>query len=270
MNIPAMRELIRVLKAVPPEHFDMSSVAYCQVALKEVTVADLHTCGSAACAIGYAAVDAWFQAHGLCLDLSHGLSYTSGRIDADVAAGILGLSEIEFDLIHVARHPLLDYLPFSSVTPANVVAAVEAMIAEYEAAMKTATMKTTAIQVIPVIEGLGEVELQFEGPTADTTGWGVYLRKEDGTVEWFADVGNEPDAAYIGVYLASCFGVELEHQPWSSGSSANTLTFRATVEIELTATSLKAANSVLVYRLSGCMVGDDGIDDYRIDMVRLA
>lgn len=138
--------------------------------------------------------------------------------------------------------------------------------------MKTAAMKTTAIQVIPVIEGFGEVTLQFEGPTADTTGWAVYRRKEDGTVEWFADVGNEPDAAYIGVYLASCFGVELEHQPWSSGSSANTLTFRATVEIELTTTSLQAAKNVLADLLSGCMVGDDGvgIDDYRIDMVRLA
>lgn len=134
MNIPAMRELIRVLKAVPPEHFDMSSVAYCQVALKEVTVADLHTCGSAACAIGYAAVDAWFQAHGLRLGTHHTFGRTIGDIDFDVAAGILGLTGAQFDLIYVARHHLVDYLPFSSVTPAHVVEVVEAMIAEYEAA----------------------------------------------------------------------------------------------------------------------------------------
>lgn len=75
-------------------------------------------------------------------------------------------------------------------------------------------MKTTAIQVIPIFDDYGEVDPQSQGPTHETTGWAVYLRKEDGTAVWFADTGSETDAMIIGQHLALHHGIGIEHQPW--------------------------------------------------------
>lgn len=91
-------------------------------------------------------------------------------------------------------------------------------------------MKTIAIQVVPVIETqeiessgegagfvqqiVGDVTPQFAGPNEATTGWSVYERKEDGTVEWFADTGTEPHAMMIGSTLAFVRFVDIELQPW--------------------------------------------------------
>lgn len=129
MNIEAMQQLVRVLKAVPPEHFDMQEVVrlgtpFTGVATPQV----LHTCGSAACAIGYAAADPWFQERGLSMDF-YGSRFSGA--DETRAAEILGISEIELDLIFVADHPLVDHKPLSDIKPQDMVAVVEAMIANH-------------------------------------------------------------------------------------------------------------------------------------------
>lgn len=81
-------------------------------------------------------------------------------------------------------------------------------------------MKIIAIQVIPVIvvpdyNGCHDVTAQLGGPNEDTTGWAVYLRKEDGTVEWYADTGNETRAMIIGALLMERCEVPIEPQPWN-------------------------------------------------------
>lgn len=87
-------------------------------------------------------------------------------------------------------------------------------------------MKTVSIQIVPfvakpdtVIHGTPHavVEVQPNGPTAETTHWAVYERLEDGTARWFADA-SETNANLIGGYLASSLGVDIEPQPWKSGS----------------------------------------------------
>ena len=129
MNIPAMQQLIRVLKAVPPEHFQMASVATLGKAVQgPVTLKDLHTCGSAACVIGYAAVDPWFQERGLELCYYGGIH--SG-VDECVAAGILGISDDEIDLIFVARHRLTHDRDMTHLKPQDMIEVVEAMIADH-------------------------------------------------------------------------------------------------------------------------------------------
>ncbi len=129
MDIEAMHQLIRVLKAVPPEHFDMREVAALAQPPrgKVVTAADLHTCGSAACAVGYMAADPWFQERGLHLLGSR----TYRNVDEDKAAHILGLEGGEIDLIFVAEHPLVSDLDMAKITPTQMVAVVEAMIADH-------------------------------------------------------------------------------------------------------------------------------------------
>lgn len=84
-------------------------------------------------------------------------------------------------------------------------------------------MKTIAIQVVPFIEHVGgAVTPQLEGPTDATTGWAVYERKEDGTVDWYADTGNELHARFIGNKLAIYLSVEFEPQPWKTVEDTRT------------------------------------------------
>lgn len=133
MNVPAMKELARVLKAADPEHFDM-----CQVFVQSsqaaadtvVSPEHFHKCGTAACAIGYAASDPWFQERGLVITVCEGTAW--GDIDTARAMEILGLDVRQFADIFHADHPLLEYVGMSA-TPADMVRVVEAMIAEYEA-----------------------------------------------------------------------------------------------------------------------------------------
>lgn len=79
--------------------------------------------------------------------------------------------------------------------------------------------KVIAIQVVPVIEdeGGGSVEVQLDGPTEETTGWGVYRRMEDGRASWVADVGQEADADITGQAFAAHHDVAIEDQSWKSG-----------------------------------------------------
>lgn len=74
-----------------------------------------------------------------------------------------------------------------------------------------------AIQVVPVMEhadASGGITVQLEGPDEDTTAWGVYKRRRDGTVSWFADTGNEDEAMFVGGTLAQLYEVGVEPQLW--------------------------------------------------------
>jgi hypothetical protein len=78
-------------------------------------------------------------------------------------------------------------------------------------------MKTVSIQVLPCYEEHdGVVTDQPCGPNEYTSYWSIYGRKEDGTVEWLADVGNEDDAMWIGDLIAVDFCVKIEPQPWKT------------------------------------------------------
>lgn len=89
--------------------------------------------------------------------------------------------------------------------------------------MNTAQVNTDpiiAIQVVPIIEPddddeEGVVNAQFEGPTEETTGWGIYYRHQSGEAVWAADADSEAEAMIVGRELAAQEKVEIEHQPWN-------------------------------------------------------
>ncbi len=130
-------------------------------------------------------------------------------------------------------------------------------------------MKTIAIQVVPYSEEEpGQPTAQFAGPDANTAGWAIYKRKENGTVEHYIDADTEDKAWDIGCMLSEKLGVAVEPQPWKLVSPSTA--YRATVEIELTTTSLERAKHMLAERL-GSVIGDGegaGIDDYRVLSVK--
>jgi hypothetical protein len=73
-----------------------------------------------------------------------------------------------------------------------------------------------SVQVLPwkSVDGTYDVLAQPEGPTAETEGWAVYLRKPSGEAMWVADVEDEPNAEFIGSSYAKHLGVDIEPQPW--------------------------------------------------------
>jgi hypothetical protein len=75
-----------------------------------------------------------------------------------------------------------------------------------------------SVQVVPICEDhvTGEIHVHANGPNEETTGWAVYLRKENGEAMWVADVGTEKDADFIGNGYAKHLGVEIEPQPWKN------------------------------------------------------
>ena len=75
-----------------------------------------------------------------------------------------------------------------------------------------------SFQVVPVIDDGKEVTAQFEGPTDATTGWAVYGRTKDGLARFLKDFPDETQAMDYAVPAAAGFGVEIEPQPWKSGS----------------------------------------------------
>lgn len=74
-----------------------------------------------------------------------------------------------------------------------------------------------AIQVVPFIDAGEdkEVFIQPEGPTEETSGWGVYYRHKSGRVVWAADSDDEDSAMIVGRELAQQEGVEIEPQAWN-------------------------------------------------------
>lgn len=72
------------------------------------------------------------------------------------------------------------------------------------------------MQVIPICEKGDEVTPQFSGPDEFTTGWAVYARLMDGTVEWQADMANEDFAMMLGIALAKKYDVMIEPQLWKN------------------------------------------------------
>lgn len=77
-------------------------------------------------------------------------------------------------------------------------------------------MKTISIQVVPfeAIEHHCTHDIQPQGPTANTPGWAIYERKEDGSVEWFADCRDESALMSMAYALARPLGVPIEPRPW--------------------------------------------------------
>jgi hypothetical protein len=75
-----------------------------------------------------------------------------------------------------------------------------------------------SVQVLPwkSVDGTYDVLAQPEGPTAETEGWAVYLRKPNAEAMWVADVAEEKDADFIGNGYAKHLGVEIEPQPWKA------------------------------------------------------
>jgi hypothetical protein len=65
MNTEALRQMIRVLEAVPDKKFDIAS--WRSDGMFGPVRRALGACGTTACAVGWAAHDPWFQAHGLRL-----------------------------------------------------------------------------------------------------------------------------------------------------------------------------------------------------------
>lgn len=130
MNVQAMCELIRVLKAVPPDHFNMSTVGTFGAPQVEAPTRpeQMHTCGTAACALGYAALDPWFQERGLSVYLRHEHFLV---LDEEKAGEIFGLGHRQLDQIFLAEHPLVAKLDLKKIEPAQMVEVVEAMIAKH-------------------------------------------------------------------------------------------------------------------------------------------
>ena len=71
-----------------------------------------------------------------------------------------------------------------------------------------------AVQVVPFIDFVGEVRLQPAGPTAETSGWGIYERLKNGFADWVADTRDETMAMLFGEHLANFHAVPIEHQAW--------------------------------------------------------
>lgn len=74
--------------------------------------------------------------------------------------------------------------------------------------------RIVSIQIVPFIDFMGEVRPQLDGPTAETTGWGIYERPEGGMADWVADARDEMHAMLFGEFLANYHTVEIEHQAW--------------------------------------------------------
>lgn len=84
---------------------------------------------------------------------------------------------------------------------------------EYEEDQK----QVCGVQVVPVIFGhdeTKEVTVQFDGPSELTTNWSVYTRDPVGMAHWFADLGDEESAMFVGTALATKHNVKIEPQPW--------------------------------------------------------
>ena len=73
MNIPRLKHLITILKNVPPENFDIKN----------------WTCGTAACALGWAARDPEFNKQGLCMVTESGATYPGFDGEVGFTAGAL-------------------------------------------------------------------------------------------------------------------------------------------------------------------------------------
>lgn len=74
--------------------------------------------------------------------------------------------------------------------------------------------KTVGIQVVPVIHHADHTDVQLEGPTEQTSAWGVYRRLANGKASWVKDEPNEADADHIAQILAKQHNVEIEPKPW--------------------------------------------------------
>lgn len=117
MNIDRLQHLITVLEKVPPHHFDMVN----------------WTCGSSACALGWAAQDREFKAQGLIL-----LSNTVGHIptysdDLGFAAaqGFFGLTPQQ--AYHLFSINYYDQSAFS-ITPQDVINRIQELLDDHATA----------------------------------------------------------------------------------------------------------------------------------------
>ena len=82
---------------------------------------------------------------------------------------------------------------------------------EYEEDQK----QVCGVQVVPVIHEGKTIIPQFNGPTDETTGWSVYTRDPVGMAHWFADLGDEESAMWLGAALAVKHSVKIEPQLWN-------------------------------------------------------
>ena len=75
-----------------------------------------------------------------------------------------------------------------------------------------------AIQIAPFEElENGSIEVQFDGADADTDGYGVYLRHENGMAIHSKDCKTEADAIKRARELCKEYGVKVEPYQWQNG-----------------------------------------------------
>jgi hypothetical protein len=135
MNIEAMNQAIRVLEGVPAENFRMNWVLHSNANLPKLerTIDDikplLHTCGTSACVVGWCAADSWFRQRGAYLfnSMSNQFDQWAGE---DGIQQILGLTDAQYEELIEAEHPALEGKAFSTITPADMIGVLKAMIEE--------------------------------------------------------------------------------------------------------------------------------------------
>ena len=124
MNIEAMRQLQRVMREVPEGHFDITGVTCGAPNIpesKDDVRLLLHTCGTTACAMGWAAADGWFRERGMILR-------NHFEFDQERAQEIFDLDWSQFHEIFLWDHASFSDIPDHDITPQHVIEAVEQMI----------------------------------------------------------------------------------------------------------------------------------------------
>jgi len=115
-NIERLKHLVTILRAVPPERFDMG----------------YWECGTVACAVGHACHDPQFRKEGLHLAKVDGFSQLRPVLDLGVRLDGWEAVEGFFGLIEPQAYSLFSLHAYESNFPTtdDVIARIEALIAE--------------------------------------------------------------------------------------------------------------------------------------------
>jgi hypothetical protein len=154
--------------------------------------------------------------------ITKGYAILKIRGDDEVPEEMMAGDDVDL-LIVAAKALAVEYnVPFhrpewtkpQPITGAVADQAAPAPVPSGEISMDIGLGIVVGIQIRPFLDTGTDIVSQPDGPTPDTTGWAVYLRWNDGEVEWVIDAASQAMAELASRGISQNFDAPIDPYPW--------------------------------------------------------